>query len=346
MRLADLLSAEGLQESPPSSYCSLFRVILFNLEIGLDRGHVDRDAAKGVFQELLDALEAVDSKVSAIHIDRVYEKLAAILIRDAPALFFCRTDPLASHLEEHPITYQPSWAFKFWVDDTIHEARNEVHSPADVATLVRTFEQGESLRPEAKVGYPVLWLAPNVGAVRECLDAASHLRYDLGLGALEASGYAQSLRDLLGLQRRVFPERAIAMVANGTIGELQASAESLTLTRADEPSRRPFAAPTQFDAGEYPRFRHWPTSDGLVEADYGRTWDLADDAAGSTGAPELVSEPLALEDMRRVISLGPILSRGPTEHEATTLDLAFANELCGDATIASLVNALSLRLEL
>src|SRR6185369_15097149 len=156
---------------------------------------------------------------------------------------------------------------KFWLDDDVPEARLEEHSEGDVATLLQIFANGDSRRPEAEVGKPILWLSPNFGEVKENINAAVHCRYDAGHAALDGAGYAERLRDLLGLQSRVFPERAIAVVVDRSIGDFQAGMEEEAI-RESSSSRKKLAAPTQFDAGVYPRFRHWPQATGGFDGDY------------------------------------------------------------------------------
>lgn len=348
MKLLELADIKGADTGAPSSNCSRLRVTLFNVRLGLHRRHIDRDATRTVFRNLLaeldeDAREGVD-----LHVDWAYAKLAKTLATDGPGLFFSRSERLSEYVDQRPLTFQPSWAFKFWLDDSAHESRNREHTAADVITLIGMFKEPSHRRPGAKVGRSgeVLWLTPIVGEVREVVDKALQCRHEGGARALESEHYAQRLRDLLGLERRVHPERAVILVAEETIGELQETAARAADNR--QASRRTLCAPTLFDAGDYPRYRHWPYHAKAREPDYGRTWDLAVGAHAQRGcgAPELVSEPISVEAFSRMESLGPIHSPPPRVETQRMEDQAFADAICGTATIASLSRALSARLGL
>ena len=79
-------------------------------------------------------------------------------------------------------------------------------------------------------------------------------------------------------------------------------------------------------------------ADGQVEHDYGRAWDLADDAGDELGgAPELVSAALDPDQIGRVVSLGLVTSPSTPEDEVAERDARFAQALCRDATLESLV---------
>lgn len=360
MLLTEIVESAGVDDDLPSSYCSLFRVALFNINIALDRNHIEVKAAKDVFQELLDALEANGWAPKIFQIDRVYLHFASILADTDPALFFCRHDEISTYLSERPVSLQPSWAFKHWLDDSIHAARLPLHTTGDVEALLAQFATGESRKSGAAVGFPILWLTPYIGVVRDIVVGAERLRRANGPVALETSDNAQRLRDLLGLHWRLSPERAILVMLTGTVGDLKAalagqgpsghrSAIDVEMAGRPEPAvSREMAAPTQFDAGSYPRFRHWPEVDDCLDPNYGRTWDLsclrADGKTG--GAPEFVVKPRPLEAVSRMVSLGPIQVEPPTEEQQTILDRDFADALCGSTTIESLLSSISAKVDL
>ncbi len=350
MPLADLLDCEGAHSDPPSSGCSLLRATLFNIHVGLDRRHLDPAAVRDVFDDMLDVLGTTRARRgSPPDIDEAYRILAEVLTTAGPRLFFARTDPINNHVDCRLVTIQPSWAFGFWLDGLSHEARTGIHTAAVAHQVVQLFAQRENRLPGARIGIPgePLWLTPSIGAVRQMIDMAFQAQYDAGYGALEGADYAQRLRDLLGLQKRTYPDRTVAMIASNTVGELQASAVSAAATAAAEgrPIRRPLAAPTQFDARDYPRFRHWPFADGQVEHDYGRTWDLADDAGDELGgAPELVSAALDPDQIGRVISLGLVTSPSTPEDEVAERTPGSRKRSAAMRTLESLVAALTRRL--
>ena len=347
MSLQDILLARGLADDPPSEHCSLLRACLHNLKAALDLGHLSLRNIRDLFEELLSELSDAGWSESPAHIDQVYVQLASILARATPALFFCREAEQISYLEDSAVSLQPSWAFKFWLKEGVHEARLEEHQLADVIALTSAFASRDNRLPDAKLGLPLLWLTPNVGAVAVIVRGALTAQIDGGARTLEVGGFGQRLRDLLGVERRYFPEHAVAAVTTLTIKEL---GESRVDDEVGEDAEivtevRRLAAPTQFDACDYPVFRHWPSAAGDTDSDYGRTWDLANDVGEgrSGGAPELISDPLPLDHISRLVPLGQIRMPPPSEAEKVAFASRFANELCGTETVTSLVTTLARR---
>ncbi|HEY0012106.1 MAG TPA: hypothetical protein VGB79_04550 [Allosphingosinicella sp.] len=343
--LRDILSARGLRDDTPSEYSSHLRVCLYNIKVAVELGHVSRVTVQDLFRELLDGLLAAGWANNGAHVDQVYLQLAVILARADPGRFFCRPTEVESYLNAEAVSLQPSWAFKFWLNDDVHDARSEEHQYADVVALIMAFVEHENRRPGARIGAPLLWIAPCVGAVRDVVARALQSQYDGGAQLLERGGYAQRLRDLLGLERRYFPEHAIAAVTGVTIGELKGDSGGLSTHDEVTPDAemQRLAAPTQLDAGDYPVFRHWPTSEREFDADYGRTWDLASEAGRGrwSGAPELVSDPLPIDLVSRMVPLGQIRTQSPSEHDKLLFAARFANEVCGAETIEGLIECLA-----
>lgn len=347
LRLAEILDCVGFSDTPPSSQHSLLRVSLHNVKTGLERGHVDPVAAKMLLEALVTRVRVERGATgSAPHLDVVHGLLVAVLTEAGPALFFSRTASIDSYSDARAVTLQPSWAFKYWLDPTnVPEVNNDPHSMADVVQLVRIFQRGDHRQPAARIGVRdnVLWLTPHVGPVLQIIAEAQAAELSDGPAVLDTLDHAQRLRDLLGLQRRQHPDRAIAFTSASNIRGLNAVAED-ALNRGVA-ARRPLAAPTLFDAGDYPRFRHWPTTDGASDSDFGRTWDLAEGRVEG-GAPEMVVRPMACDEFEEAVSLGPIHSVTPSPETAKARDQVFANDVCGSETVKSLLNGLSGRLGL
>lgn len=340
--LQDILTSRGLEDKPPSEHCSLLRACLHNIKIALDLGHVSAASVQDLFGALLDNLEIAGWDTQPPHVDQVYVELAALLARADPALFFSRSSEVVSYLTNTAISLQPSWAFKYWLQDNVHEARTEEHQYADVIALTRAFAIQDNREPNGKLGTPLLWLTPNMGTVAELVAGAFQAQFDGGEDALEAGNYAQRLRDLLGLERRYFPEHAVAAVSSSPIGSLRRPGGETVVGDESMSDLPRVAAPTQFDACDYPVFRHWPTAAGDADADYGRTWYLAsEEGAGRTGgAPELISDPLDLASISKMVPLGQIRAPSPTEDEKVAFAARFADEICGAETIVTLVATL------
>lgn len=335
MPLADLLNCKGVQTTEWAA--NLLRVVLFNILRALERGHVTETSARDVLQELLDFAENDGRAIDLITVTELHAELVGILSDARPHLFFERAEPITSHTESVAVTYQPSWTFAHWLRDEVLAARNPDHTPADVLTLIQNFKSPGNWRPGATVApdNDVLWLTPSRDAVGRAVEqaAAAQLETDL----LQTMGHADRLRRLLGLHKRGFPEQAVAVVLKRKIGERLAEAEEAV--RSGGAKRRALAAPTQFDAQGYPRFRHWPASAAAEPDDYGRTWPL--DGAGA-GAPEVVSRPQPLSAVDRLTYLGAITDA----QEGDTETVAFAQTVCGSVTTGDLLKALGERLGL
>lgn len=349
MLLVDLRNCEGVDDVNQSSAHSHTRVILSNLLRGLEQGHVKSASAHNVFVELIDQIEKSGGP-KAVHVDQLYGFLVEVLVKWGPDLFFERSELLVSHAEVQAATYQPSWAFKYWLNDDVSEARKPVHNQADVAVLVREFDAVTRRQPGARVGREkdVVWLTPLFGHVHDALDRASRIQRAEGDDALDRAGIADELRNLLGLQSRVFPERAVALVIDHTIDQLQTGAmeEVERDKKSGKDRRRALAAPTQFDARNFPRFRHWPTKSGEHDSDYGRTWPLDGKAGSSGGVPEFVGNPLDMNLVTRIVSLGRVEAVQLKEAEAIVADKDFADRICGGATLTSLLQGMGAKLRL
>jgi len=344
--LRDLSQCEGADDPASGSPVSLLRVMLFNLVCALDQGHVAPASVRTVVIDLLTSSILLSSAVADVHVDQLYLELASILTRHAPALFFEREHEIISFTDANPFTYQPTWAFQFWID--MAEARKPIHSAADVAVLIDAFDMRRKAFAGVVLGAPrtVVWFTPSIGTVHNTLEAAWQYQRTKAHGMIDSAWYADQLRALLGLQRRAFPERAVALILDEPIGHLYDWAK---VQAARSASRRPLAAPTQFDARDYPRFRHWPSGSGAVDQDYGRTWSLD---GGSTapsvrgGVPEIVAEPLGLDRVRRIVSLGLIRTETLSDDDAIKADRAFADKICGSESLAELLEKLGKMLAL
>lgn len=337
MTLSALGSCEGAADSDSGSSVHLLRVVLQNFLIALQQSHIERSSAILVFQDLLNAPLFIARPIADIHVDQLYIELVAILARRGPDLYFERARDVTSFHDERALTYQPSWAFEYWLDTP--EARRRVHSAADVITLIADFETAAPRIAGAKVGADreVVWLTPKRGLVKAEIDEAWQDQATGLIGAIDTKRVADNLRALLGLHRRLSPERAVALVLGRTVGELRRDAESRA---AVGKGRRPLAAPTQLDARGYPRFRHWPEQPDDADPDFGRTWKLPPGSSRHDGAPEVVVEPFDLALVRQIVTLGPIRASRLTFREAFEEDRAFADSLCGAQTVPDLLDRL------
>jgi len=363
MTLVELANCSDTASAVPSSGASLTRVALFNLELALRLGHVNALSVKTVTDELVEWYQACAAVGYQPHVDQLYGVLAELLVKWGPKFGFERGNAITSLLDHRAVTYQPSHAFKYWLTDAIPEAAKPDHSIADVQLLSKKFNDGKYHRSGATIGNdpnPV-WLTPAAGIVAASVKRANMLSSSGGTTELMAARLAVDLRRLLGLYKRQFPEFAVALTSKATIRELVERKGAVAPVAAKPVAAKPATAedddaddaslglfaPTQFDARDYPRFRHWPVAPPQPYDDFGRTWALDGMAAyepGELGAPEVVTMPMKLGDIHQVLPLGQITDRAFSPAQQKIADAKFADEFCGPVTILELLTGLEKRL--
>jgi hypothetical protein len=346
MALVDLAGVRGFDARPLSAYGSLMRAILANFRTGLSHGHIDESEARGYFSEVLARFEQLRrTNAGQLHVDRIYLIMCEVFEWYRDQNFFRRTPRPQVYQDQLGFSYQSHYAFPHWLADTVPETMLIDPEAAAMFRLCKAMEEPGNWREGATIGPTgdVLWLTPYIGEVRQMVDSARGQLWFEGLSPVAAN----RLREILGLCRRKPGEHAIAVITTTTLGDL------LPRDKAG-----PYA-PTIFEARSYERFRHWPPMGDDDSEHVGRTYDLSQGARHSSangrhGVPEVVTLPLAVSEVDRVIYLGAIrevdnplpqqvggqsFPRGDTDRE-------FAEEVSNGEPAATLLRWLSERLKL
>jgi len=380
MRLVDILTCRDLSDvdpdlTPPSCEASQLKAYLACLLRAVKLGHVKNDAArsfvddvKSVWLETLAArrVAGVPDKadLSDVSSEAIWSGFVTVLAAFSGRLNLSHMGTLMCEGRpdvptETLVSVQDDRAFSFWfeapsandnleVDDSELmplEARLEEIAPRDVVALIELFGRRLHWKQDAVVGRPksVIWLTLKSSAVGQEIEAAEKAvalakktpeDADTILRSLKS---ASEVRNRLGLWSNPPLRHGIAVVFKRTY----------TQFIKDDTTRA--KAPTIFDAAGYPRFRHWPTPEGIVPDPMGRgrTYELdpavRDRDRPSDGAPEIVSPPRPLDEVESLVYLGQFgPAPGSGEMAAERKACAeFAAAIAGSKSLTEIVDEIS-----
>ena len=364
MLLTELGNCEGAAVAEPSSPCSVLRVAFHNLLLASESEAPMRNEVAFALVEFLSALEAKHGNdASRISVDQAHGVFFKVIARHSDRLLFNRTGPLESFKGERALSFQPSWAFEYWLPADPVAAKPE-HSDADIKHLAKALRDRDlpvlisgftvhKVGSERRIGAPggVVFLTPRVGEAAEMFAKAETLWNRRGAieDELAEAGIATRLRNLLGLCLRNEADPAVMLQTKATIEGLGGGAHSKRKSGVSSSDTVKVAAPTQFDAGLYPRFRHWPSKSDEVTGDFGRTWDLDDRhnrKGPDCGAPEFVVTPLRVEEIESIVPIGAVDVDIASHLRTRQEDADFADRICGALSLPAMAEALGKRFKI
>jgi hypothetical protein len=208
--------------------------------------------------------------------------------------------------------------------------------------MIKQFNGSGAWRQDSAVGRPksVVWLTPKSGMVGALVAAAERAFAGSHTAALRSLTAAVEVQNRVGLWNAHVSRHGIAVVFKRTYDEFV------------EDGKTHAKAPTIFDSGGYPRFRHWPTPDGTEQDPMGRgrTYELdpvmrkRDHPAG---VPEIVAPPRPLDEVESLVYLGRF-GRPPGKGDKMAERQAhaeFARAVAGEKSLATIVHEIAERLD-
>lgn len=301
----------------------LLRIVLANLDRGLDRG----DIAARVCRDKL--LKAANDFLSGGNLteDALLNKLVGVLESDNDG-WYERLPDLASFLDQPMAAMTDHRGIAAWMNELGSLAYKDLPDLLDACNELNALladPTSTDLRLDISVGRPgrPLWLTPFTNDLAGIVRLAE---------SNPSSIHANRIIGHLGLSHVEPGFPVIAAITTDDASALLA-----------EPTR--LAGPTGLEAGGFKHFRHWPQigdSDG-----FGRTYELNRKVRASAkprqdfGLPEAVRHPLTLRRLKRLVYIGHV-------EVDTNLDMEVDNDFCAaigaDITTARLLGSITTRL--